>query len=169
MRSLQKGVDIDACLGTKANEWYLGDYFEKLHDVLQQYQILTSKISKTDKVGLQLSVMNLHFTSTMENIWGDFVKWPCYCIADELCWWDSLSTFLVVPWDRHISDSKYCSRKQETYLVKLLQAGWMDETHFQVFILQERSKQSNLSLPLRESPPPCWQAQFLAKFKHSLH
>jgi len=71
VRTLQKGVSIDACRESKANSKYLGDYFAKLQSLLLVYQISPQNIFNADEVGVQLSDMNLKFITTWNCVRGN--------------------------------------------------------------------------------------------------
>ena len=124
--------------------------------VLQQYQISPSRIYNTDEVGLLLSDMNLHFASTRENIQGDLSNDHVTALLTTCADGTPYPPYLLFPGTDTSVIPNIVQENKKLIWANFSEAGWMDETRFQVFILmflqelKERSKQSDLLLPLSE-------------------
>ena len=156
VRSLQKGVSIDACHGTKANEQYLGDYFEKLENHLQKYQVSASNIFNCDEVGVQMSQFGFQFLSSCETICGNLSNDHVSVLITTCADGSILPPYLLFPGEDSSVVPTFIEENKEIIWGTFSKAGWMDAERFQVYTLnllrelKERSEMCDFSLPLTE-------------------
>ena len=156
IHSLRKGVSIDACQESKANELYLGDFFEKLEYLLQHYQVSVKNIFNSDEVGVQMDGIHFQFLSTRQTVRGN-VSNEHITVMIATCADGSLfPPYLLFPGKDSSVVPSFIEQNNENIWGTFSTEGWMDTDCFQVFILkflnklQKQSGITDLSLPLKD-------------------
>lgn len=156
VHTLRKGVSVDACRKSKATERYLGDYFEKLREVIQQYQIPASNIFNTDEVGVQMTNFNLQFLTTRPNLRGNLSHEHVTVLITTGATGQLLPSYLLFPGKDTSAIPNVVDQHKDTCWGNFSEAGWMDVERFQVYslkLLDELRRKSGIvdsTLPLDE-------------------
>ena len=134
----------------------MGNYFEKLHDLLQKYQISAKNIFNADEVGVQLSDLGLKFISTRNCICRNLTNDHVTVMITSSAVGSLLPPYLLFPGkDQSVVPNVIQERCQEVWGT-FSDAGWMDVERFQVYTmklldeLRARSGITDLSQPLNE-------------------
>lgn len=98
IHSLWKGATVDACQETKANEQYLGDYFDKIESILQKYQVSARNIFNCDEVGVQMSDLGFQFLSSHETVCGNLTNDHISVLITTSAVGSLLPPLLAFPW-----------------------------------------------------------------------
>ena len=135
LRSARQGVSVDALRSTKANVEYLGDWFNKLEGVIQEYKILPKNIWNADEVGVQFSDLNVKFWSNRACIRANMANQHVTVLITSNATGFLCQPYLIFPGENSSVIPSAVLENEEIWNT-FAPSGWMDVERFQVWMLK---------------------------------
>jgi len=113
----------------------LGDWFDKLEQTLQKYQIQAKNIWNADEVGVQISDMSLKFLTTRKTVRRNLSNQHITVLITTNSVGAQVPPYLLFPGENLSAVPASILEKPEEVLANFSQNGWMDSDHFKAWSL----------------------------------